>query len=94
MTGGGHPFRKDFPLEPSFADHDSLLLFLPNEGHWSGRAKHYALHTRILLGGDAYTDEQKKLIPPAVWQFDTHPGSGRKVLFVGVHVRHHRHKHR
>jgi alpha-ketoglutarate-dependent 2,4-dichlorophenoxyacetate dioxygenase len=52
------------------------------------RAEHYALHTRILLGDDAYTDEQKKLIPPAVWPIvDTHPGSGRKVLFVGVHAR-------
>ncbi|MBN9487882.1 MAG: TauD/TfdA family dioxygenase [Alphaproteobacteria bacterium] len=51
-------------------------------------AEHYALHTRILLGDDAYTDEQKKLMPPAVWPIvDTHPGSGRKVLFVGVHAR-------
>lgn len=51
-------------------------------------AEHYALHTRLLLGDDAYTDEQKKAIPPAVWPLaDTHPGSGRKVLFVGVHAR-------
>lgn len=52
------------------------------------KAEHYALHTRLLLGDDAYTDEQKKEIPPAVWPLvDTHPGSGRKVLFVGVHAR-------
>ena len=51
-------------------------------------AEHYALHTRILLGDEAYTDEQKKLIPPAVWPLvHTHPGSNRKVLFVGVHAR-------
>ena len=51
-------------------------------------AEHYALHTRILLGDDAYTDEQKQAIPPAVWPLvHTHPGSGRKVLFVGVHAR-------
>lgn len=51
-------------------------------------AEHFALHTRILLGDDAYTDEQKKEIPPAVWPLiDTHSGSGRKVLFVGVHAR-------
>lgn len=51
-------------------------------------AEHFALHTRLLLGDDAYTDEQKKEIPPAVWPLaDTHPGSGRKVLFVGVHAR-------
>ena len=51
-------------------------------------AEHFALHTRLLLGDDAYTDEQKKEIPPSVWPLaDTHPGSGRKVLFVGVHAR-------
>lgn len=51
-------------------------------------AEHFALHTRLLLGDEAYTDAQKKEIPPAVWPLiDTHPGSGRKVLFVGVHAR-------
>lgn len=51
-------------------------------------AEHYALHTRLLLGDEAYTDAQKKEIPPAVWPLiDTHPGSGREVLFVGVHAR-------
>ena len=52
------------------------------------KAEHFALHTRILLGDDAFTDEQKSAVPPAVWPIvDTHPGSGRKVLFVGVHAR-------
>jgi alpha-ketoglutarate-dependent 2,4-dichlorophenoxyacetate dioxygenase len=52
------------------------------------KAEHFALHTRLLLGDDAYTDEQKKEIPPAAWPLvDVHPGSGRKVLFVGVHAR-------
>ena len=51
-------------------------------------AEHFALHTRILLGDDAYTDDQKKEIPPAVWPLvNTHPGSGRRVLFTGVHAR-------
>ena len=51
-------------------------------------AEHFALHTRVLLGDDAYTDAQKKEIAPAVWPLvDTHPGSGRKLLFVGVHAR-------
>jgi alpha-ketoglutarate-dependent 2,4-dichlorophenoxyacetate dioxygenase len=51
-------------------------------------AEHYALHTRLLLGDDAYTDAQKKEIAPAVWPLvDIHPGSKRKVLFVGVHAR-------
>ncbi len=50
-------------------------------------AEHYALHTRIVLGDDAYTDEQKKAIPPAVWPLVMkHPGSQRSVLFVGVHA--------
>jgi alpha-ketoglutarate-dependent 2,4-dichlorophenoxyacetate dioxygenase len=50
-------------------------------------AEHEALHTRILLGDNAYTDEQKKEIPPATWPLvHTHAGSGRKVLFVGVHA--------
>ena len=31
------------------------------------KAEHYALHTRLMLGDDAYTDEQKKAMPPVVW---------------------------
>jgi len=51
-------------------------------------AEHYALHTRLLLGDEAYTDEQKQAIAPAVWPLvDVHPGSKRKLLFVGVHAR-------
>jgi alpha-ketoglutarate-dependent 2,4-dichlorophenoxyacetate dioxygenase len=52
------------------------------------QAEHYALHTRLLLGDEAYTDDQKKEIAPAVWPLaDRHPGSGRRVLFVGAHAR-------
>jgi alpha-ketoglutarate-dependent 2,4-dichlorophenoxyacetate dioxygenase len=51
------------------------------------KAEHFALHTRILLGDNAYTDDQKKEIPPAIWPLaDTHSGSGRKLLYVGVHA--------
>jgi alpha-ketoglutarate-dependent 2,4-dichlorophenoxyacetate dioxygenase len=51
-------------------------------------AEHFALHTRLLLGDDAYSDEQKSAMPPVVWPIvDSHPGSGRKILFVGVHAR-------
>ena len=51
-------------------------------------AEHYALHTRLLLGDDAYADEQKSAMPPVVWPIvDTHPGSGRKILLVGAHAR-------
>ncbi|MGA0570957.1 TauD/TfdA dioxygenase family protein [Variovorax sp. VNK109] len=52
-------------------------------------AEHYALHTRLLLGDEAYTEEQKRKMPPVTWPLvETHPGSGRKVLFVGVHATH------
>lgn len=51
-------------------------------------AEHFALHTRELLGSEAYTDNQKMEIPPAVWPLlDTHAGSGRKLLYVGAHAR-------
>ena len=51
-------------------------------------AEHYALHTRLLLGDEAYTDAQKKEMPPVLWPLvHTHAGSGRKVLFVGAHAR-------
>ena len=51
-------------------------------------AEHYALHTRLLLGDEAYTDAQKAAMEPVVWPLvDTHAGSGRKLLFVGVHAR-------
>ncbi len=51
-------------------------------------AEHYALHTRIMLGDDGYTEEQKAAMPPVSWPLaQLHPGSGRPVLFVGVHAR-------
>ena len=51
-------------------------------------AEHFALHSRIMLG-ETYTDAQKAAIPPAQWPLvRTHPGSHRKVLFVGVHITH------
>ncbi len=51
-------------------------------------AEHSALHSRIMLG-ETYTDAQKAAIPPAQWPLvRVHPGSGRKVLFVGVHITH------
>jgi len=68
------------------AAYDALPLNLKEEIK-DLSAEHYALHTRLLLGDDAYTDEQKKAIEPAVWPLvSVHPGSGRRVLFVGVHA--------
>jgi alpha-ketoglutarate-dependent 2,4-dichlorophenoxyacetate dioxygenase len=52
-------------------------------------AEHYALHSRLLLGDTSYSEEQKKTIPPATWPLvRTHAGSGRKVLWVGIHATH------
>jgi alpha-ketoglutarate-dependent 2,4-dichlorophenoxyacetate dioxygenase len=68
------------------AAYDALPLDLKEEIQGLS-AEHYALHTRLLLGDDAYTDEQKKAIEPAVWPLvSVHPGSKRQVLFVGVHA--------
>ena len=73
-----------------FADLRAAYDALPErtKGEIAGlEAEHYALHTRIMLGDDAYTDAQKKAIAPAVWPLaQTHRTSGRKVLFVGVHA--------
>jgi alpha-ketoglutarate-dependent 2,4-dichlorophenoxyacetate dioxygenase len=76
--------------DTEFADLRAAYDALPErtKGEIQDRsAEHSALHTRLLLGDDAYTDQQKKAIPPATWPLVTeHPGSGRKVLFVGVHA--------
>lgn len=51
-------------------------------------AEHYALHSRIMLGDDDYTEEQKAAIPAVRWPLaQIHPDSGRPLLFVGVHAR-------
>ena len=53
------------------------------------RAQHYALYSRINLGDTHWTEEQRNAIPPVVWPLvRTHPGSTRKLLFVGVHATH------
>ena len=53
----------------------------------AGRSAHHStFHSRIMLGDDQYTPEQLNRFPPAEWPLvRTHPGSGRKLLFVGVH---------
>lgn len=51
-------------------------------------AEHYALHSRFLLGDTDYTEEQRAALPPVWWPLvRTHPGSGRKLLFAGIHAR-------
>jgi alpha-ketoglutarate-dependent 2,4-dichlorophenoxyacetate dioxygenase len=53
------------------------------------QAEHYLLHSRFMLGDTGYTEEQKKLLPPVTWPLvRTHPGSKRKLLWVGIHATH------
>ena len=51
-------------------------------------AEHYALHSRMMLGTTDWSEEEKNVLPPVRWELvRRHPGSGRRVLFVGVHAR-------
>jgi len=51
-------------------------------------AEHWALHSRILLGDDAYSEEVRSIFPPVNWPIvRTHAGSGRKLLYIGAHAR-------
>jgi alpha-ketoglutarate-dependent 2,4-dichlorophenoxyacetate dioxygenase len=53
------------------------------------RAEHFAFHSRLALGDDSFTAEQLATFPRVEWPLvRTHPGSGRKVLFVGSHCTH------
>ncbi len=50
-------------------------------------AEHYALYSRMWLGDEDWTGEQKRGMPPVRWKIvRTHPGSGRKSLFIGSHA--------
>src|SRR5438477_594805 len=45
-------------------------------------ARHFAFHSRIMLGDDKYNETQLKRFPPVERPLvQVHPGSGRKVLF-------------
>jgi alpha-ketoglutarate-dependent 2,4-dichlorophenoxyacetate dioxygenase len=51
-------------------------------------AEHFAFHSRMQLGFTYMTPEELEIFPPVRWPLvRTHPGSGRKVLFVGSHLR-------
>jgi alpha-ketoglutarate-dependent 2,4-dichlorophenoxyacetate dioxygenase len=78
--------------ETEFADLRAAYDGLPEElkREIAGlEAEHYVLHSRFLLGDNAYTEEQKRAIPPALWPLvRTHAGSQRKLLWVGIHATH------
>ncbi|KQX19117.1 MULTISPECIES: TauD/TfdA dioxygenase family protein [unclassified Sphingomonas] len=49
--------------------------------------EHFALHSREILGADNWTQAQKDAIPRVHWPIvRSHPGSGRKLLFIGAHA--------
>jgi alpha-ketoglutarate-dependent 2,4-dichlorophenoxyacetate dioxygenase len=80
----------NFGGDTEFADlrlaYDALPQWLKNQVN-DLQAVHYALHSRMMLGDDQYTDEQKNGIAPAVWPLvQTDPRTGRKILFVGIHA--------
>jgi alpha-ketoglutarate-dependent 2,4-dichlorophenoxyacetate dioxygenase len=51
-------------------------------------APHFALHSRIWLG-EKYSQAELNAIPPAEWPLvRVHPGSMRKLLWVGIHATH------
>jgi alpha-ketoglutarate-dependent 2,4-dichlorophenoxyacetate dioxygenase len=51
-------------------------------------AEHYCLHSRIMLGDDEYSEEARSVFPPVNWPIvRTHPGSLRKLLYIGAHAR-------
>jgi alpha-ketoglutarate-dependent 2,4-dichlorophenoxyacetate dioxygenase len=50
-------------------------------------ARHFAFHSRVMLGDDKYNETQLKRFPPVERPLvHVHPGSGRKVLFPSAHI--------
>jgi alpha-ketoglutarate-dependent 2,4-dichlorophenoxyacetate dioxygenase len=74
--------------DTEFADLRAAWDALPEElrREVEGRsAEHYAWHSRLWLG-DTVSEAQQQAFPPVEWPLvRTHPGSGRKLLFVGIH---------
>lgn len=49
-------------------------------------AEHFALYSRKLLADVEFTKEELAALPPVQWPIvRTHPGSGRRHLFIGMH---------
>lgn len=52
------------------------------------KAEHFVFHSRFMLGDTNYRQDVLDAMPPVEWPLvRTHPGSGRRLLFVGAHAR-------
>src|SRR5579862_165371 len=49
-------------------------------------AEHYALYSRMWLGDEDWTPEQKAGMPPVRWKIVRTQSYGRKSLFIGAHA--------
>jgi len=78
--------------ETEFCDLRAAYDALPEDvkGEIAGlRTQHFAFHSRLAMGDNSYTPEQMAKFPPVEWPLvRVHAGSGRKVLWVGVHATH------
>ncbi len=82
----------DWGGETEFADMRAAYDALPERlrAETEGRAaEHYVHHSRATLGFAPTAEETAGAIPPVTWPLvRTHPGSGRKLLYIGAHATH------
>jgi alpha-ketoglutarate-dependent 2,4-dichlorophenoxyacetate dioxygenase len=80
----------DWGGETEFADMRAAYEALPDrlrEEAEDRSAEHYVHHSRATLGFAPSEDEIAGAIPPVTWPLvRTHPGSGRKLLYIGAHA--------
>jgi alpha-ketoglutarate-dependent 2,4-dichlorophenoxyacetate dioxygenase len=80
----------DWGGETEFADMRAAYDALPDRlrEEAEGRsAEHYVHHSRATLGFAPSDDEIAGAIPPVTWPLvRTHPGSRRKLLYIGAHA--------
>jgi alpha-ketoglutarate-dependent 2,4-dichlorophenoxyacetate dioxygenase len=82
----------DWGGETEFADMRAAYDALPDRlrEEVEGRsAEHYVHHSRATLGFAPNEDEIAGAMPPVIWPLvRTHPGSRRKLLYIGAHATH------
>ncbi len=83
-----------FGGETEFADlrlaYEALPGWLKDQlgcGESGLQARHWALHSRLLLGDTGYTPDQLKAFEPVTWPLvQTDPRTGHRILYVGAHA--------